>query len=233
MAQEESLIEEYRALPQAWRQAIESELLLINQPHLLETLQSFVAEQRKRFQVYPPPGQVFTALRLCSLAATKVVILGQDPYHGADQAHGLSFSVTSKMTKLPPSLRNIYKERLSDVNVPLSKVGDLSVWAQQGVLLLNTVFTVREGEAHSHQKQGWEFFSEAVMRAVSRQSQHCVFILWGKPAQKHAKLIGPQHTIIESAHPSPLSASRGFFGSQPFSKTNQALSEHGQSSIQW
>ncbi len=224
-----TLLEEYKALSDSWRTAIEYH-------HSIEQmlkLDQFVTQQRGLSTVYPPSGQVLTALRLCSLKEARVVILGQDPYHGAGQAHGLSFSVEAKVSKLPPSLRNIYKELVSDLDVEKPVHGELSHWAQQGVLLLNTVLTVREAEANSHQKQGWESFSDAVIKAVSEQSQHAVFILWGKPAQKKASLIAKHHTLIESVHPSPLSASKGFFGSQPFSKCNQALIEHQQTPILW
>ena len=224
-----TLLEEYRALSYSWHQAIEARYSLDK----LKALDLFVTQQRSTEQVYPPIGQVFTALRLCPLEQTRVVILGQDPYHGEGQAHGLSFSVRAHIQKRPPSLRNIYKELLSDLNVDPPEHGELTHWAKQGVLLLNTVLTVREAEANSHRKQGWEQFSDAVIQAVSDQAQHAVFILWGKPAQKKASLINKRHTLIESVHPSPLSASRGFFGSRPFSKCNQALQSHQQAVINW
>ena len=229
MSDTPNIIEEYQALSPQWRAAIESHCEL----ELITTLSDFVATQRSQYQVYPSPGQVFTALRLCPLDQARVVILGQDPYHGPQQAHGLSFSVTSQVSKLPPSLRNIYKERLSDLGLETPPSGDLSAWAAQGVLLLNTVLTVRQGEAHSHRKQGWEQFSDAVIKAISDQAEHVVFILWGRPAQKKKSLIAERHTCLESVHPSPLSATRGFFGSQPFSRCNQALLAHNQDEIQW
>ena len=224
-----TLIEEYQALSQSWRTAIEAKCSLDQ----LKKIDLFVNQQREIAQIFPPNGQVFTALRLCPLKHARVVILGQDPYHGAGQAHGLSFSVDAQVQKRPPSLRNIYKELVNDLAVDTPKHGDLTHWAEQGVLLLNTVLTVREAEAHSHRQQGWELLSDAVIQAVSEYAAHAVFILWGKPAQKKAALIAERHTLIESAHPSPLSASRGFFGSQPFSRCNEALQHHQQIPISW
>ena len=224
-----SIIEEYHKLSPDWRDAIEQHCNL----QLITALSDFVADQRAVNQVYPPAGQVFTALRLCTLSEARVVILGQDPYHGPNQAHGLSFSVNSEIQKIPPSLRNIYKERLGDLGLASPESGDLSGWAAQGVLLLNTVLTVRQAEAHSHRKQGWEQFTDAVIKAISNIAPHVVFILWGRPAQSKRRLIDDRHTCIESVHPSPLSASRGFLGSQPFSRCNQALIAHHQIEIQW
>ena len=224
-----TLLKEYQQLSVRWRESIEQRYNLSE----LSALESYVASERLNSEVYPPPGSVFTALRLFDLIDTRVVILGQDPYHGPRQAHGLSFSVTSAVLKLPPSLRNVYKERLNDLGVAPSQSGDLTAWASQGVLLLNTVLTVRKGEAHSHKRRGWEQFTDAVITAVSENLPHVVFILWGTPAQKKAKLLDDRHTLIKSVHPSPLSASRGFFGSAPFSRANAALLAHQQAPIEW
>ena len=194
---------------------------------------SFIEQERASKTVYPQSKDVFNAFRLTSFANTKVVILGQDPYHGPGQAHGLSFSVQAG-TKIPPSLKNIYKELVEDLNIPVATTGDLTSWAEQGVLLLNTVLTVRDGEANSHRKQGWEQFTDDVIVALGEQTESkIVFLLWGKPAEKKVKLIGDQHAIITSPHPSPLSAHRGFFGSRPFSRINQTLAESGRTTIRW
>ena len=196
-------------------------------------LMEFVAERRETETVYPAAEDVFRAFAFSSLADTRVVILGQDPYHGPDQAHGLSFSV-GKEQKLPPSLRNIFKELASDLETDADfQCGELSSWASQGVLLLTTVLTVEQGQANSHRKKGWEQFTDFVIELIGGREQPAVFILWGKPAAKKRKLIGDHHTILESAHPSPLSAFRGFFGSKPFSKSNEALRAMGQQPIDW
>ena len=197
------------------------------------SLQEFVGEQRESQTVYPPADQVFRAFELTSLADTRVVILGQDPYHGPDQAHGLCFSVPETVSKLPPSLKNIYKELAADLDCDIPQHGNLESWARQGVLLLNTVLTVRKSEANSHRKKGWETFTDAVIESVGNRDTPCVFILWGKPAEKKLPLIGAQHSTIISPHPSPLSAHRGFFGSRPFSKTNDALRQFGTETIDW
>jgi uracil-DNA glycosylase len=196
-------------------------------------LQQFVADDRNSQTIYPAVEEVFRAFQLTSLAATKVVILGQDPYHGVGQAHGLSFSVNSNQP-LPPSLRNIFQERQTDVQVAMPRCGSLNSWARQGVLLLNSVLTVRAGQANSHAKRGWEKFTDAVIQAVScHRKTTVVFVLWGKQAEKKQPLIAPPHQVLISAHPSPLSAHRGFFGSRPFSRTNQILIASGQSPIDW
>ena len=193
----------------------------------------FVESERGTHTIYPVPENVFTAFRTTSLAQTKVVILGQDPYHGPNQAHGLSFSVEGEM-KLPPSLRNIYKELASDLGIEPSTSGNLTSWAEQGVFLLNTVLTVRDGEANSHKKKGWEKFTDEVIVQLSKSDQPIVFILWGKPAEKKTKLIDQdRHAIIISPHPSPLSASRGFFDSKCFSKANAFLREFGRKEVDW
>lgn len=197
-----------------------------------EALNRFVESERCEHTVFPPMDQVFTAFRETSFANTKVVILGQDPYHGVGQAHGLSFSVMDGV-KHPPSLRNIFKELADDMGCDVPESGNLLHWSQQGVLLLNTVLTVREGEANSHRKQGWEEFTDAVIRSLNEHPQRLVFILWGAPAQKKEKLIDDRHFLIKSPHPSPLSAHRGFFESKPFSKTNQHLVQVGLPTIDW
>ena len=196
-------------------------------------LQHFVQQKRLAHTIYPPPADVFNAFRHASLAETKVVILGQDPYHGPGQAHGLSFSVAGQV-KRPPSLQNIFKELAADLNAPLAKTGNLTSWAEQGVLLLNTVLTVRAAEANSHRNQGWEKFTDEVILQLGQQQENkIVFVLWGKPAETKAKLISARHTIIASAHPSPLSAYRGFFGSRPFSRVNEALTQAGHAPVCW
>ena len=184
--------------------------------------------------VYPADADVFNAFKLTQADALKVVILGQDPYHGPNQSHGLCFSVR-KGNKIPPSLRNIYKELAADIpNFVIPSHGDLSHWAEQGVLLLNTVLTVEQGQAHSHKKVGWEQFTDGVISTINREFENLIFLLWGAPAQKKAALINEKrHTILTAVHPSPLSAHRGFFGCQHFSKTNQILKSQGKKPIDW
>ena len=222
----------YERLPEDWAELLSEATSAAS----YQQLQRWLAEERQRCVVYPPQEELFTAFHLCSLAELKVVILGQDPYHGEGQAHGLSFSVKPGL-KIPPSLRNIYKELERELGAPHPQAqtsGELSAWARQGVLLLNTVMTVRAGEANSHRKQGWERFSDEVIRLISAHKEHVVFILWGRPAQQKRKLIDEdKHSVLMSAHPSPLSARNGFFGSAPFSSANAALSERGQALIDW
>jgi uracil-DNA glycosylase len=196
-------------------------------------LQRFVAGERARHTVFPPIDQVFAALHLTSYEATRVVLLGQDPYHGPRQAHGLCFSVQDGV-QLPPSLVNIFAELHSDLGVEPPTHGNLESWARQGVLLLNTSLTVRSGAAASHQGKGWETFTDEVLRTVNAKPHPVVFILWGAHARKKKALIDlSRHTVIESAHPSPLSAHNGFFGSKPFSRTNDALLAAGLAPIDW
>ncbi len=198
-------------------------------------IESFVAQQRESGkQIYPPQDQVFAAFDSTPLDNVKVIILGQDPYHGANQAHGLSFSVLPG-NKTPPSLRNIYKELDSDIaGFSVPEHGCLSYWAEQGVLLLNTVLTVEEGLAHSHAKCGWETFSQAVIKLLSEHKQGLVFMLWGAHAQKKgAEIDDSKHLVLSCAHPSPLSARRGFFGCRHFSLANQYLTSNGRSQIDW
>ena len=211
-----------------WTQALQPQF----SAEYFQNLMAYVSQQRVSQTVYPPAEDTFNAFRFSSLTDTRVVILGQDPYHGPGQAHGLSFSVQSGI-KIPPSLRNIYKELADDLGVEIPAHGDLTAWAKQGVLLLNTVLTVRDGEANSHRKQGWEKFTDAVIQTLSDREQPVVFILWGKPAEKKTSLIDSRHGVIVSVHPSPLSARRGFFGSKPFSKANDLLTEFGQPTIDW
>ncbi|MFD0958000.1 uracil-DNA glycosylase [Paenibacillus chungangensis] len=183
--------------------------------------------------IYPDQNDIFNALHYTSLADTKVVILGQDPYHGPGQAHGLSFSVNEGVAT-PPSLLNMFKELRDDLGCAIPDNGNLVKWAEQGVLLLNTVLTVRSQEANSHKAKGWEQFTDKVIETINRKEQPVVFLLWGSHAQKKAALItNPKHRLIHSPHPSPLSAYRGFFGSKPFSQTNQFLREQGLSEIDW
>jgi uracil-DNA glycosylase len=198
-----------------------------------QKLQAFVAQERQLGPVYPPEVDVFTAFHLTPLARTRVVILGQDPYHGAGQAHGLSFSVRPGVP-IPPSLRNIFKELHDDIGCPAPHNGSLEKWARSGVLLLNTTLTVRAGAAASHQGHGWETFTDKVIEAVNATSTGAVFILWGASSRRKKDLLDTsRHVVIESAHPSPLSAHNGFFGSRPFSRTNEALEKMGLDPVDW
>ena len=212
-----------------WNPVLRGELA---KPYWAE-LQAFVKAERSRYTVYPPHEEVFAALHLTPLAEVKVLILGQDPYHGPNQAHGLCFSV-SKGVPLPPSLKNIYRELHDDLGLTPPRHGHLEAWARQGVLLLNTRLTVRAGQAASHQGKGWEIFTDEVIRAVDAKEDRVVFILWGAHARKKKALIDTsKHTVIESAHPSPLSAANGFFGSKPFSRANAALVAGGREPVDW
>lgn len=198
-----------------------------------QQLQRFVADQRAQYRVYPPDDEVFAALHLTTYADTRVVILGQDPYHGPGQAHGLCFSVRDGVA-IPPSLANIHKELHTDLGQPIPSHGNLERWARQGVLLLNTTLTVRAGQAASHHGKGWELFTDEVLKAVNGKPQRVVFILWGSNARKKKSLLDlSRHVVIESAHPSPLSAHNGFFGSRPFSRANAALTAAGLPPIDW
>ncbi len=212
-----------------WNPVLRSEF---EQPYWKD-LQAFVAEERASHTVYPPHEDVFRALHLTSIAATKVLILGQDPYHGPGQANGLAFSV-GEDTRIPPSLQNIHKELEADVGLPRPTHGNLESWAHQGVLLINATLTVRAHDAASHQKHGWETFTNRVIAAVNQKTDRVVFVLWGASARKKKELVDTsRHVIIESPHPSPLSAHRGFFGSRPFSRTNEALIAVGLAPIDW
>jgi uracil-DNA glycosylase len=196
-------------------------------------LQAFVAAERARAEVFPPADQVFAALHLTSYAATRVVLLGQDPYHGRGQAHGLCFSVRRGVAP-PPSLQNVFRELHDDLGVDPPGHGNLEAWTMQGVLLLNTCLTVRSGAAGSHHGKGWETFTDEVLRVVNAKTERVVFLLWGAPARRKASLVDTsRHVVVQSAHPSPLSAHQGFFGSRPFSRTNAALVEAGLAPIDW
>jgi uracil-DNA glycosylase len=215
-------------IPESWRDVLRNET---TQAYFAQ-LSEFVARERNEFNVFPSEDNVFAALQLTAPHDICVVIVGQDPYHGAGQAHGLSFSVQHG-TRIPPSLRNIYTELHTDLDIPIPTHGNLEAWAKHGVLLLNTSLTVREGEAGSHAGRGWETFTDAIISYLGSQEQHTVFVLWGAHAGKKASLIHQHHTVITSVHPSPLSAHRGFFGSRPFSQVNRALLDHNQSEINW
>jgi uracil-DNA glycosylase len=198
-----------------------------------KTLQQFVKEERRKYQVFPPDKEVFAALHLTPYEKVSVLILGQDPYHDVGQAHGLCFSVRPGVA-IPPSLLNIYKELNADLGCKIPNNGCLTLWAEQGVLLLNAVLTVRAHAPTSHQGKGWETFTDAIIRAVNDKPDRVVFVLWGAYARKKRPFIDTsRHDIIESAHPSPLSAANGFFGSRPFSKINAALREAGKPEIDW
>lgn len=202
-----------------WKELLGAEW---DKPYFKE-LQSFLDQEYAEHTIYPPREEVGSAFRLTPYDAVKVVILGQDPYHGPGQAHGLSFSVKPGV-KIPPSLRNMFKELEDDLGCPIPSHGYLEKWAKQGVLLLNTVLTVRAGEANSHKGMGWERFTDTVIQTLSEREKQIIFVLWGKPAQAKLKLIDrTKHYIIQSTHPSPLSAHRGFLGSRPYSQINEQL----------
>ncbi len=212
-----------------WRPVLLSE----TEKSYWKPLQQFVRDERKKYTVFPPDKDVFAALHLTPYEKVSVLILGQDPYHDDGQAHGLCFSVRPGIA-LPPSLLNIYKELRDDLGCQIPNNGCLTSWAEQGVLLLNAVLTVRAHQANSHQGKGWESFTDAIIRTVNDKPDRVVFVLWGAYARKKAPLIdASRHVIIQSAHPSPLSASNGFFGSRPFSKINAALREAGKPEIDW
>ena len=212
-----------------WNEILAEEM----QKDYYQELQAFVQKRRSEVRVFPEEKNVFNALELTPFESVKVVILGQDPYHGIGQAHGLSFSV-QKGIPLPPSLKNIYKELQEDIGGELPTEGDLTHWAKQGVLLLNTVLTVEEGNANSHKGMGWETLTNRLIESLNELKHPVIFILWGKPAQDKEKLITyPNHVILKAPHPSPLSAYRGFFGSKPFSRVNDILIQQGQSPIRW
>ncbi len=197
-----------------------------------KSLMQFVSNEYNNYICYPSKENIYNALKLTPLDKIKVVILGQDPYHEPNQAHGLAFSVLCD--KLPPSLKNIYKEMKSDLGMDVNQDGNLEYLARQGVLLLNTTLTVREGKALSHYGKGWETFTDNIIKEIDKSNNPIVFILWGNNARSKKKLLtNPNHLIIESAHPSPLSAYHGFFGSKPFSKTNQFLKDNNLEEIKW
>lgn len=213
----------------SWKEKLQAEF----GKQYFQNLTAFVKKEYQQFTIYPPGGKIFNAFDSCPFDKVKVVILGQDPYHGPKQANGLAFSVSDGVP-VPPSLQNIYKELKTDLGTQPPASGNLQRWAQQGVLLLNATLTVRQGSAASHQGRGWEEFTDAALRILSEQKEHLVFILWGNYAKRKGSFIDrSKHYVIESVHPSPLSASGGFFGSKPFSKTNSYLHEHGISPIDW
>ncbi|NGQ93785.1 uracil-DNA glycosylase [Brevibacillus sp. SYP-B805] len=212
-----------------WAPLLEEEF---QKPYYLK-LRQFLMHEYKTRVVYPDMYDIFNALHYTPYAGTRVLILGQDPYHGRGQAHGLSFSVKPGVA-VPPSLQNIYKELQQDLGCPIPDHGYLVKWAEQGVLLLNTVLTVREGSPNSHKGMGWEIFTDRVIELLNQREEPVVFILWGRHAQEKGQLItAPHHHIIRSPHPSPFSANRGFFGSRPFSRANQFLRRIGREEIDW
>lgn len=213
----------------SWKEQLQTEF---DKPYF-QQLTEFVRAEYSSQTIYPPARLIFNAFDQCPFDRVKVVILGQDPYHGPGQAHGLCFSVNDGV-EFPPSLRNIFKEIQSDTGAPVPRSGNLTRWAQQGVLLLNATLTVRAHQAGSHQKRGWEQFTDSVIRLVSDRLEHVVFILWGNYAISKSEFINPQkHLILKSVHPSPLSASRGFFGNHQFSTANKYLEQWGKEGIVW
>jgi uracil-DNA glycosylase len=215
-------------LPPDWRAVLTPKL----DPARTSALGEFVAREYAEQTVFPPRDDLFTAYRLCPLERTRVLILGQDPYFKAGQAHGLSFSVR-RPTPVPPSLRNVYKELNEDLGIPVARHGDLTRWAEQGVLLLNAILTVRSGKAGSHAGAGWEEFTDATIQALDESAQRVVFVLWGSYARKKAALVtNPQHVVLEAGHPSPMNP-RGFLGSRPFSAVDKALADAGLPTIDW
>lgn len=215
--------------PAAWQPILNPE----REKPYFQKLEQFVDAERAAHEIYPPENQVFSALELTTPQNIRVLILGQDPYHGPNQGHGLAFSVRPGITK-PPSLMNIFKELRDDLGCKVPNNGYLVSWAEQGVLLLNAVLTVRRGEANSHKAKGWEKLTDEIIRQVNAKDERVVFVLWGGYAGKKESLIDTaKHTIIKSAHPSPLSAHNGFFGSKPFSQINAALREAGRGEIDW
>ncbi len=215
---------------QTWTEALKN----IKQSDSFKSVNQFVMSERKEGKtIFPPAHEVFNAFKYTDFNEVKVVILGQDPYHNDNQANGLAFSVRPEI-KMPPSLVNIYKEIADDIGVIPPQSGDLTHWAKQGVLLLNTVLTVQAHQANSHRGKGWEVFTDEVIKSLNKAPQHIVFLLWGKPAQQKATLIdSTKHTVLTAPHPSPLSAYRGFFGCKHFSKANQCLVEHNQEPVVW
>lgn len=214
----------------SWKELLKEEF---EKPYFSE-LVTFVHEEYGSTRIYPPGKLIFNAFNCCPVDRTKVVILGQDPYHGPGQAHGLSFSVPEGIAQ-PPSLQNIFKEIENDLGIPVPASGNLERWARQGVLLLNATLTVRAHQAGSHQNKGWEIFTDAVIRRLADVQEHLVFLLWGSYAQRKGAFIDTnKHLVLKSVHPSPLSANRGgWFGNHQFSKTNAYLREHGIPEIQW
>lgn len=217
-------------LADSWKQFLQPEF---QQPYMTSLREFLLTEKQKGKVIYPAGSEIFNALNSTPFDNVKVVILGQDPYHGPGQAHGLCFSVRPGVP-LPPSLKNIYKEIAGDLGIAPARTGCLQSWAEQGVLLLNAVLTVESGLAASHQGKGWEKFTDRVVALLNEKREHLVFLLWGSYAQRKGEIIDrSRHLVLESVHPSPLSASRGFFGNQHFSRANHYLIEHGQMAIDW
>lgn len=213
-----------------WLECVQGEF---RKPYYKE-LYTFVKKEYDTRVIYPPADDIFNAFHLTPLSQVKVLILGQDPYHGAHQAHGLCFSVLPDQPEIPPSLQNIYKELQDDLGCYIPNNGYLEKWARQGVLMLNTVLTVRAHQAGSHQGKGWEQFTDAIIQAVNAKDSPVVYLLWGKPAQsKIPMLTNPKHLILKAPHPSPLSAHRGFFGCRHFSQANEFLKSHGMEPVDW
>ena len=216
-------------IEKSWKEVLQTEF---DKPYF-ENLVGFVKQEYASQTIFPPAGQIFNAFNTCPFNNVKVVILGQDPYHGPRQAHGLCFSVNDGI-QFPPSLQNIFKEINSDLGIPMPKSGNLTRWAEQGVLLLNATLTVRASQAGSHQGRGWEEFTDAVIKIISEKSENVVFILWGSYAIKKKALIdASKHCILTAPHPSPLSSYRGFFGCKHFSQTNTYLTSKGKTPIEW
>lgn len=216
-------------IEESWEKVLQPDF---DKPYFKE-LTDFVRSEYAATTIYPPASLIFNAFNLCPFDKVKVVIIGQDPYHGPGQAHGLCFSVNDGI-QFPPSLQNIFKEIKSDLDIPIPTSGNLTRWAEQGVLLLNATLTVRAHNAGSHQKKGWETFTDSVIRILAEQKENLVFILWGAYAQKKGAFIDKnRHLVLSSAHPSPLSAYNGFFGNHHFSQTNKWLTEHNLKAIDW
>lgn len=216
-------------IEESWKQILSAEF----EKDYFRQLTDFVRNEYRSTTVYPPGKLIFNAFNLCPFEQVKVVIIGQDPYHGPGQAHGLCFSVNDNVP-FPPSLRNIFKEIQDDLGKPIPESGNLTRWAKQGVLLLNATLTVRAHQAGSHQRRGWEEFTDAAIRALAEQREHLVFILWGAYAQKKGAFIDrSRHLVLTSVHPSPLSAHNGFFGNRHFSRANEYLQQHGLTPIEW
>lgn len=216
-------------IEKSWQEVLQTEF---DKPYF-ENLVGFVKQEYASNTIFPPAGQIFNAFNTCPFNNVKVVILGQDPYHGPGQAHGLCFSVNDGI-QFPPSLQNIFKEITSDLGIPAPKTGNLTRWAEQGVLLLNATLTVRASQAGSHQGRGWEEFTDAVIKTISEKAENVVFILWGSYAIKKKSLINAsKHCILTAPHPSPLSSYRGFFGCKHFSQTNTYLTSKGKTPIEW
>ena len=217
-------------IEESWKQRLSEQF---SAPHMISLSKFLKKEKLAGKRIYPSAAKIFNAFELTKFSSVKIIILGQDPYHGPNQANGLSFSV-ERNVRTPPSLQNIFKELHSDLNIDLPDHGDLTAWAKQGVLLLNTCLTVEDNLPNSHQGKGWELFTDAVLCKINEEKKHVVFILWGRKAQAKERFIdGTKHLIIKSAHPSPLSAHNGFFGSKPFSKANVFLEKNGIGKIDW